>query len=138
MKQAVLLCILVFSLQIYSQVGPKSALTAGSESLIPGSQNKSITEPVPDQTHYSTPPKEAVIQQGTISSHPEPKSTSSKDIIMLFAGLLIATAIYFMFRKNPSANSPETAHIRLEDEREPELKKEVWKEIASDNIEDKK
>jgi hypothetical protein len=138
MKQAVLISILFFSLQLCSQVEPKTALTAGSESLIPGSQSKSITEPSPDQTHYSTPTREAVIQQGTISSHPEPKSTSSKDIIMMFTGLLIATAIYFMFRKNTSKTIVETTYIRLEDENQPELKKEVWKEIATDHEESRK
>ena len=110
---------------------PKTDLTAGSESLTPVSQQQSITEPAPDQKYYSTPSKEAVIEQGSVSSFPEPKNTTSKDIIVLFAGLLIATAIYFMFRKSSAKPPLETPAIKLEDENTSELKKKAWKDIIS-------
>jgi hypothetical protein len=123
----------LFILAAFNLKAQNAAMTAGSESLIPGSQGQSITESSPDQTHYSTPPKEAVIQQGSISSHPEPKSTTSKDIIVMFAALLIATAVYFIFRKNSAKPPVEAPLIRMEDENEAELKKEIWEKAASDS-----
>jgi hypothetical protein len=109
--------LLLFSFN--SKAQPKAALTAGSESLITSdTKSASITEPKTDQIHYSSPAKEAVIKQGSASDFPEKKSTISKDIIVLLAGLIIAISIYFVFKKNSSKQLPETSTVFIEEEKE--------------------
>ena len=129
MRKVILFLPLLVSFQYAAQNGPKAALTAGTDTYMPyQGEGASITQ---DQSVALIPfQPEDVISQGTAKVYPEPKSTTSKDIIVLFAGLLIATAIYFMFRKNSEKHSAEIADIRMEDENAAKLKKEMWDNMA--------
>jgi hypothetical protein len=129
MRKVIFCLPVLISFHLLSQNEPKAALTVGSDTYMPyQGEGASIT-----QTHSGAVipyQPEAVISQGTVKNYPEPKSATSKDVIVLIAGLLIATAIYFIFRRNSAKALSEPGEIRLEDEHTPELKKKVWDSVS--------
>src|ERR1043166_1786506 len=133
MKSRFVTFVIVF-ITIVGQSQPKVALTSGSESLTPNNpyeQYVSITENPPDYPYaYYQAPAESVIKQGTGDPVTNTPKKSSKETFILFTGILIAVAIYFITKKNRQATTLATIQ-KLETEEELELRKEMWDQMAT-------
>lgn len=137
MRKVILFLPVLISFHLLAQNEPKAALSVGSDTYLPyQGEGVSITQ---NNSVVVIPYEpEEVISQGSAKTYPEPKSTTSKDVIVLLAGLLIATAIYFVFRKNTVKSSSEISTISLEDENSPDRKKELWNKMSAPQEEDNK
>lgn len=132
MRIAIVLMVLacVFS---KAQDAPKAALTAGSESLVIQSENQGLTsnQTLTSESYVSTEASVTQVRQARMKSNVE--ESPFNFLALLVAFILSGIAVYFIRTKIKNQN---TITVPYETDEEIELKKEVWKKLASETSEE--
>lgn len=132
MRIAIVLMVLacVFS---KAQDAPKAALTAGSESLVIQSENQGLTsnQTLTSESYVSPEASVTQVRQARMKSNVE--ESPFNFLALLVAFILSGIAVYFIRTKIKNQN---TITIPYETDEEIELKKEVWKKLASETSEE--
>lgn len=137
----ILAFILFISFNLKAQ-SPTVALTAGSEFCpLRFVEGQSITEShieYRSDVNFNSYTKESKLTPQSTSYPVKTSGGLSKDKIILFTGLLIAVALFYMTKrsnvKKTEEQTLELANVNFEEEEKSELKKEVWNLMATQPV----